>query len=515
MPRNLDDLLASDDLPSLPAVALQVIKLVRDPDVSAQAIVEVLKSDPALVTKLLRTVNSPLFGLRQKVNSIEQTVALLGGMVVNSVVLSFSLASDATRPGPLAESYQWFWRSALVQAVAAETVATRCRAGIPADFFVAGLIQDIGVLVLLRTLGQEYAELLAEYIHDPNPQASLVKMEQEELGFTHVDLSVGLLERWGLDKTLVQAVAEHHQMPGEPGPADGSAPFTGAVQATAATIGEFFCRKSNGRSLELLKELGLEVLQISEEELTELLESVDSRVREQAELYSFDIGRPPPYQEILASANTELTRIVLHAQLQSKRAGEAAVAARRELQEVQDEKNRLEDQAQRDPLTGTHNRLFFDEALGRELCHTARLGSTIGLLFLDIDRFKAINDTYGHAFGDRVLCEVTQVLQASIRGYDIVARYGGDEFVIMVPQTTREHLAIIAERIRKKVELLQPHCDAQPVRITVSIGAAVYGPQEAATSAQSELLEAADHAMYHAKRHGRNQIHLVEFQTTT
>ncbi|BCY06840.1 diguanylate cyclase [Actinoplanes sp. L3-i22] len=159
--------------------------------------------------------------------------------------------------------------------------------------------------------------------------------------------------------------------------------------------------------------------------------------------------------------------------------------------------------ADTDGLTGVRNRRYFEEALVTECRRAARAGYDIGLLMIDIDHFKKINDTYGHPGGDRVLRELAQRLNTGGRAGTVFARYGGEEFIALVPHVTAGELPIIAERTRKAVaDLPIEVTDQTLITVTASVGAAAApGP----LASPAELLRAADEALYVAKSAGRNQ----------
>src|ERR1700733_13806030 len=148
-------------------------------------------------------------------------------------------------------------------------------------------------------------------------------------------------------------------------------------------------------------------------------------------------------------------------------------------------------QATHDALTGVWNRSEILETLRRELERAARSKTATGLLMLDIDHFKNINDTYGHLTGDVVLKEVTQRIVRAVRGYDSVGRYGGEEFVIVLPGCTREQIEHGAERIRSAVDDCPIAANASTVSVTVSIGAAVTTVERHGLVSDTEMLAAA------------------------
>ena len=151
----------------------------------------------------------------------------------------------------------------------------------------------------------------------------------------------------------------------------------------------------------------------------------------------------------------------------------------------------------RDALTGVWGRGVLDHALGTELARARRFGRHLGLLMVDVDHFKAVNDTHGHPVGDRTLQAVAETLQRYVRDCDTLARYGGEEFCILVDNASRDGLLILGERVRGAVEttLRRP-------AVTVSVGCAL----STASDTPVTLLERADRALYAAKDGGRNRV---------
>ncbi|WP_457968806.1 diguanylate cyclase [Pseudomonas sp. R4-84] len=167
----------------------------------------------------------------------------------------------------------------------------------------------------------------------------------------------------------------------------------------------------------------------------------------------------------------------------------------------------LEEQRQKaliDPLTGLPNRAAWSERLEREVDQWQRHGNSLLIAMLDLDHFKRINDNYGHLAGDRVLKLIASVLRKRIRGSDFIARFGGEEFVLLVPDTPLAAGAKLAEVLRAAIEACPFHFKGEPVIITVSMGMTAFKPGE-----RSELvLKRADEALYRAKNAGRNRVEL-------
>ena len=155
-----------------------------------------------------------------------------------------------------------------------------------------------------------------------------------------------------------------------------------------------------------------------------------------------------------------------------------------------------------DTLTKTSNRAAFYDCLQREIKRVKRSVQPLSLVFVDLDDFKAINDTYGHECGDMVLAAVANWLTVSVRGSDAVFRYGGEEFVVILCDTDADGARVIAERIRKDIAAHTMAYDRHLLSITASVGVSTLMAQEHADS----LVKRADAAMYRAKKLGRNQV---------
>jgi diguanylate cyclase (GGDEF)-like protein len=164
----------------------------------------------------------------------------------------------------------------------------------------------------------------------------------------------------------------------------------------------------------------------------------------------------------------------------------------------------LREESARDPLTGLFNRRYMEESLAREIRRAAREGYSLGVLLVDLDNFKQLNDAFGHAAGDEVLRRVGRFLEAGIRGEDVVCRYGGEEFVVILPKASLDDTQRRAEALREgiKAQPLDEPTGLYPTT-TMSIGVAIY-PEHGASAAQ--LILAADSAMYLAKAKGRDRV---------
>jgi len=189
----------------------------------------------------------------------------------------------------------------------------------------------------------------------------------------------------------------------------------------------------------------------------------------------------------------------------AKRTSELSLA----LEQLADANKRLRESNQRDALTGLYNRRHFREVFEQMLRQTSERRQPLGLMLIDLDYFKKINDTYGHLAGDDCLRSLSKTIAVTLTGYNaIVARFGGEEFVTVVPNVTSEKLALIAEELRSRIEKENIHIGAQSITITASFGIiAINGDRHISPD---QALHQADEALYLSKNKGRNRVSVVQ-----
>ena len=166
---------------------------------------------------------------------------------------------------------------------------------------------------------------------------------------------------------------------------------------------------------------------------------------------------------------------------------------------------KLAELSRRDSLTGLANRGYWESCLKNEFSRMVRYQNFASVIMLDIDKFKPINDTYGHHVGDEVLRQVAKLLEAGLRDTDTVGRYGGEEFGILLPNTNAMDAFSLAERLRQSIANHTFVCEQHQLRLTISLGVA---QQDVAMDHYLDVLKAADHALYQSKRNGRDQTTL-------
>ncbi len=493
----------SQHLPTLPTVAVELLKLTKDPDSGIADIVALVKTDPAISAKILKVVNSSFFGVSSRVTSLERAVGLLGGTYVTSIALSFYLSNAASATGPLAEQFSRYWLQSVVQATAAETLGRRTKQGTESELFLAGLMLDLGRLAMLKAIPEDYLNVMSTAAQQPR---DLCEIERQSLGVDHTEIGARLAENWTLPESLIELIRWHHTDPdqvddGHDAPDDSLR----RALAIAACIGDFFCAHNLGVAFERLTQLAGRDYEMDQEGVTELLNDVWARIAQVADQFSAEANVLDDPTALMAEANAQLAQLAVRenvANLQASARHEAAVQAKQDLESLHHE---LRQQSQYDRVTAVYNRAYFDEALDAEVGRCVQSARPLGLIFCDIDRFKESNDTYGHQFGDQILTQVAAAFREVLRPDDVLARYGGDEFVVLVSNPTLKGLEKLSERIRQRIEAESFDYDGHPVNVRVSLGAALDIPGRNSLDVGARVIAAADQEMYKSKRDGGNR----------
>jgi diguanylate cyclase (GGDEF)-like protein len=488
-------------LPSIPTVAQTLLKLAANPETELRQVVRFVKADPAISAKVVKAANSTFFGLRSEVKGIERAVSLLGPSVSNSLALSFGLTSSASASSPMSAHFANCWQQSLVQAAAAAEIAQRISPTSADDFSLCGLLLEVGRLALLTTFETEYRPVL-EAAHDRG--LALLQVEEEWLGIHHAEVGARLMEQWKMPQAVIDSIRWHHASATEleEQRQNENFPILSAM-AIASSAGDVLCTKGGDRARERLDRLARALLHWKPEETADFLRQTELNWQQYANLLQFDETESPA--ELMMQANEQLVRLTLRAHVACTQATLRQQLAEQDRRDLEFQNKQLQKQALHDPLTKIYNRQFFDEMLDTESKRCTRCASPIGLIFVDVDHFKQINDTYGHQFGDVVLQQMVKVFANSIRNSDVLARFGGEEFVILVNQPTERGLERLAEKIRRRVEEEPFLFGDMRVPVTVSLGAAIAVPGREDCELPHRLIAAADASLYDAKRSGRNR----------
>ena len=288
---------------SLPAVAVEVIQLTSNPKVDAWTLKECIQTDPALTAKILRVVNSSLFGLSREVSDLNQALALLGTKPLKLLVLGFSLPENLFAE-VAREQLDWYWSRTLARAVAAREISEQLFELPGDDAFLAGLLQDIGILVLLGQFKKPYADFLGRVIEE---RIELERVEIESLGFDHVTLTAALLQHWNMPRSLVGAISEPRDIR--------MLAHNKASHAQLAQIlhlAELLAELLGQNRLSVLPDL-LEACReyrgIEKARLNELVALVQPKVQQLAEVLSLDLPEGTDYLQVLTEAHAQMSEL--------------------------------------------------------------------------------------------------------------------------------------------------------------------------------------------------------------
>ncbi|MFT5446380.1 MAG: diguanylate cyclase (GGDEF)-like protein [Gammaproteobacteria bacterium] len=481
-------------LPSLPAVALRVLELSRDPSSSMRDVANVVISDPALATKILRIANSPLYARRRECETFQQALVLLGLNATLTLALTFSLVSSMKASSGSGLDLDRVWRRSLLAGAAARVLSAHFGASNPEEAFLAALLQDIGMLALDRGYSEIYESLSAgQQDHDV-----VRAIEFAELQCDHCAVGAWLLKRWNLPEHLQHAVANsHRQVEKDVFPTSVDEILQRSV-ALSGPMADLWMSLEPGLGLEGLQKAFVPVEGVDGATLSLLIEQVAMAAPAIEELFEIDLLDPVRSEWILQEAREIIVLRNMQMVQESARLREVAASLQRQA-------HVLEEKSRRDKLTGAFNRGHLDEVLSDWFADANRAGIPISLVFIDLDHFKSINDLHGHQRGDQVLVSSTKIISRLARASDLVARYGGEEFVMLLPDCTASGAELFCERLLNAFRKVEHQLDSgDTLTVTISIGVATHGEQVEFDSCH-QLLRCADQAMYRAKQSGRDR----------
>ena len=479
-----------DKLPTLPGIAMKILELVRDEATNLKEIADVLSTDPPLSALVLKLINSPFYGVRTQVTSVPHAVNLLGLNTVKNLALSFSLLRNYRKGNKEDFDYTNFWKESLIGAVSCKLIAEKIIPELSEDVFFLGLIQNIGILALSQCIPEQYSLVVKE---KGWTLCSYHEAENQILGFNHMEVGEYLIRSWGLPETFFTPVGYHHN------PED--------LDTKVSEI-ELLTKVLNLSSLFIDlntfpdKKLYLAIIEFYVKEYgftgrfqtDEIIRQIYEQTMEVFPLFEIRIEEESAYLDMIDTARKELINLstdFMHKLLEQKILIES-----------------LREKIIRDALTNLFNYQRFQESLEKEIYRAKRYNLQLSVILADIDHFKAINDNNGHLAGDYSLKMIAECLKDSLRESDSVARYGGDEFALILPETGPDVAFILAERLNDSINSMAINYEDQKISITVSFGIASFDP--ANDISKTDLVKKADYALYQAKKAGRNKCCLYE-----
>ncbi len=525
---------------SLPAVAAEVLQLTSNPQVDTRALKECIEADPALTAKILRVVNSSLFGLSREVCDLNQALALLGTKPLKLLVLGFSLP-DNLFAEVAREQLDWYWSTTLTRAVAAREISEQLFGRPGDDAFLAGLFQDIGVLVLLGELKEPYAKFLSGVIEQ---HVDLQQLEVDSLGFDHLQLTAALLEHWKMPKVLVRAISEPRDMPLLANSSEPHAQLTQVVHL-AELVAELVGQNRLGVLPDLM-EAGAAYCDLDKEQLNVLVGTLQPKVKQLAEVLSLELNEETDYSEVMKAAHRqmgelaeEVVELLGHPPLEEEEAYSNLLADANQLRETVDSflhhttpptANPLGTTAAVAESNGSMPTLEVfaaEELVAKRQTETTQTGTTanfttqltfmigncrsrrqpVSLLLLEMS-----GESCGEGLGQQVLAQVFDKAIRSVEVPDLICEVPNPcRRALVLPNCDRHaavrHAEEAVTRIEKMVERLQAQGTALEYIVSVGVASVALPPKN---FPPKDLLETAERCLSAAQSSGASVVKSLE-----
>ncbi|MBK1719791.1 GGDEF domain-containing protein [Thiocystis violacea] len=482
------------NLPTLPGVAVRILEMGRDPDVHIGVLAGVLARDPALSSRILRVCNSPLYAKRRTTSNLHQAVMLLGLNSTMTMALSFTLSEVYHVKASHRRTLDHIWRRSIIAALISRLLGEEMGLGSLDELYLAALLQDLGILALHASLPERYGPLLESFeTHD-----GLIELERQALGSDHGEAGAWLMRHWELPERLAVTAEAVHD-PDDPRLPEELKASVHCV-TVAGQLADFFLSEGRAPGLDAAASSARRWLGLEEAAMESLVDRALQALPEMSALFEIEVVTPQMATGLLDQAREVLATRNLRLMHQAAEHHQKVI-------EMEEAAELLQRAAIHDSLTGLHNRRHFDHILELEFALATENTWPLTMGFIDLDHFKEVNDAHGHVTGDSVLVRVASVLKKNLRERDYIMRYGGEEFVVLLPGHGLEEARHVFERLRRAVESTQHKGDSgTPFRVTNSIGVASHMGGEHRFEEAIDLVRAADRALYDAKRQGRNRV---------
>jgi len=482
---SVDNLLTkANNLPTLPGIAARLLEAFQAEEPDINEIGDIISADPVLTSKILKIVNSSFYSLLSKITSVKHAINLMGLKAVQNLALSFSLVNKF-RAGKTAKfDYSCFWKDSLIGAISAKYLAEKIASDFYEDAFLIGLMQNIGLMTIGHSFSEKYLQILEK---TDTEQFSPIEAETIVLGINHMEIGEYLIKSWGLPEHFYKPIGYHHS-PDKISSDQHDVNILSKILHLSSLYLEFF---KDDKSMNVLEIINIWTNQYGFCDVNglEAIEDINEQAQIIFHLFEFDFKTESEYTVFLETAKAkqaDLSTEIINDMMEQKHNIEV-----------------LQKEVGQDSMTHFYNHERFRELLKHEIGRAERYKIELSVIMCDIDNFKAINDSFGHLAGDGVIKTVANCLKEHLRKSDLIARYGGDEFSIILPHTTPEKAYDIAERHREKIAALKIKYQKHKFTLTMSFGIASF--QGGARTSVDELIRKADKALYKAKSTGKNQ----------
>lgn len=473
------------DLPSLPAAALKIIAATKDPDITLSQVSSIISTDPAISAKLLKIANSSMYSQGRSSNNLREALSLLGFNAALTIALSFSLLQSLGNANNI--NHENYWKRSILSAAISRLLGEQLGIVKLEELFLASLLQDVGILVL-QCIKESPYPIDQCLIHDDR-----VELEKEMLNLEHSVVGAWLLESWNLPEYLIKSVRLSHTL--NISDYNEETHFHSCL-SLSGRLADVWLDENPGEILTSLLDVVKSTLNIDNESLNQFIVKVDEFLPEMSRMFEISLATDTERKHVLHDAR----ELLLERSIASIKQAEDD---RRHINSITDRVEKIEIESQLDHLTKVYNRQHIETLLEEEFKNSTINKSPLSLAFIDIDDFKAINDTYGHLIGDEVIKLISSFFSKNIRDTDVLARYGGDEFLLMLPGANLDVAKSILERL---LPLLQDNTTlvkkGDSISASVSVGLASY--LDSNFENFKDFITAADEAVYKSKASGKN-----------
>lgn len=488
----LEEILACPRLPSLPVIAMEVIELTSDPNVSMDALADKIQCDQALSAKIVRTVNSSFYGLRQPCGSVRKALVMLGLGPVKTLALGFSLVSGMEGLG---EAFDWvgYWRRGLYSALAARSLAEASGYRAVADeSFLAALMQDVGMVAMYEALGASYADVLVQSGGD---HRQLLRREIEVFEVSHADVGALLAQRWRMPQELVIPIKYHEK----PTAAPGEASRIARLISLGALVHDVLTCSESGSALRKLYERAKSLCGIEPGVCDEVVRTVSVHAVEMSRLFKIDTGARANAETLLAEAERQLVEI-------SKNQGGASAAL------LDSATDQTFSQLPRDPLTGAAGQQAFSVAVSRAFQVASVEDRAATVVHIAVEGIEHLRQCFGEVVGDEALMGLATLLNREFEPMGgLVCRVGQAVFSVVLPDVGRREAVRALEDFRERAGAASaqwsPDSHGERLPISVCAGVATIDPSSRwAFSDQKSLVGASARATQVARASGGNCV---------
>lgn len=494
----LEEILACPNLPSLPAIAVRVIEMTSDTNVSLDELAQLIQTDQAMSARILRTVNSSFYGLRERCTTIRKALVMLGLSPVKSLVLGFSLVSCIEAEKEPKFDYVGYWRRGLYTAAAAKSVADAARIEEADECFLSGLLQDIGMIALYRTLGDEYIEIIEAAEND---HRKLVKQELVTLEAQHPDIGALLAQRWRLPEELTVPI-KYHERPT-------AAPNEHHRIVRAVAIGNYahdaVTDIEPAPALKRYYDRCEQWFGLTKTQADEAFKRFAESTEELSDLFNLDTGKCQQPDELLDMADSNLIKLAEEEPRRSSGADQLD--------------HLLTGDDNTDPLTGLLNARGFESALIGMFSTLRETQEPICLAQVVIDGLKEIQKEAGVLASDAVLIRAVAFLQKNFEPIGgIVCRVGSSIISVILPRVTDKQTIGTIEQFQTQFNaslgdlIAKTGAPADLIKLSVGVAGTIPG-SNSPIATEEKIVAAATRAVQAARTSGGNCVKTFKART--